>query len=46
MKKMLLLSWLSLGGLVARGGYAQTYQPKGDYAFVTTKHNFHFVGDD
>lgn len=27
-------------------GRAQTYQPKEDAAFIATKQNFHFVGDD
>lgn len=46
MKKMLLVGWLSLVGSATQIGYAQTYRPKGDYAFVAAKRNFHFVGDD
>jgi len=46
MKKMLLCGWLLVAGLAARPGHAQTYQPKDDCAFVATKQNFHFVGDD
>jgi hypothetical protein len=46
MKKMLLCGLLLVVGLTTRPGYAQTYRPKDDCAFVTTKHNFHYVGDD
>lgn len=46
MKKMLLCGWLLVAGLAARPGHAQTYQPKDDCAFVATKQNFHYVGDD
>jgi hypothetical protein len=46
MKKMLLCGLLLLSGLAARPVRAQTYQPKNDCAFVSTKQNFHYVGDD
>ena len=46
MKKMLLCGWLLVAGLAASPGHAQTYRPKDDCAFLATKQNFHYVGDD
>jgi len=46
MNTTLRLGLLLLAGLLARPGRAQTYQPKDDAAFLASKHNFHFVGDD
>jgi hypothetical protein len=46
MKKMLLCCWLLVAGLATSPARAQTYRPKDDCAFLSTKHNFHYVGDD
>lgn len=46
MKKMLLCGLLLLSGLAACPARGQTYQPKDDCAFLSTKQNFHYVGDD
>jgi tetratricopeptide (TPR) repeat protein len=46
MNTTLRLGLLLLAGLLARPSCAQTYQPKDDAAFLASKRNFHFVGDD
>lgn len=46
MHTTLRLGILLLAGLLARPGCAQPYRPKDDAAFLASKHNFHFVGDD
>jgi hypothetical protein len=46
MKSTLWFGWLLAYALWPSLAFAQTYQPKGDYAFLTSKRIFHFVNDD
>lgn len=46
MNTTLRLGLLLLAGLLARPSHAQTYKLQNDAAFLASKHNFHFVGDD
>lgn len=46
MKLTLLLAGLLWCAASPRLAYSQTYQPKGDYAFLSNKRFFHYVHDD
>ncbi len=46
MKTTLLIALAALGLLLPGTGWGQAYEAKEDCAFIVTKHNFHYVGDD
>ena len=45
MKSFLLSTWLLLCVIWPQLVLSQVYQPKGDYAFLSSKRIFHYVGD-
>lgn len=46
MKLPLCIAWLLLSAAGPSPALAQVYRTKDDYAFLSSKHVFHFVGDD